>query len=340
MNRAIGVTIGFNAPPDYFRSGEIIDSIKGIAELGIEWVVLAPTDMQESAASSRMFKDFECTPSDVDLVDVIDRIHQMGLKVQLRPMIECYDGHGRNQIWFPHDDSERMPGRSSSYYERWFRAMRARTANYARIAERTGCEMYGLESEVDRFTGHVNEWREVVDVARSFYSGPVTSCHTHMVDFEHELANEDHWFRDLDVLQTSFYFPTRLEPGPLTVNQRKENLTVHLVKYRRIAALLERPVMFGECGCTSARNGAMRPWDVVVEDAYDGAEQADHLQAILETFDKEAWWAGLLWWKWHEHSDRPQFKGDPAGDKGFTLANKPAGDVLGEYAQRVKASQA
>jgi hypothetical protein len=58
-----------------------------------------------------------------------------------------------------------MTGRSSSYYEQWFRAMRARTANYARLAERTGCEMYGLESEIDRF-------RDLDVLRTSFYFFP------------------------------------------------------------------------------------------------------------------------------------------------------------------------
>lgn len=330
----IGATVGFNAPPEFFGSADVAETIAEIADLGIEWVVLTPTDMQESTSSPRMFRDFEHSPSDIDLAETIDRMHDAGLKVQLRPMIECYDGHGRNQIWFPPDDSTRMPGRESTYYARWFRAMRARTRHYARVAERTACEMYGLESEVDRFVDHGTSWREVVDVARSVYTGPVTSCHTHLVDFEQQLSDPDHWFRDLDLLQTSFYFSSRAAAGSISVDDRIEHLQEPLLQYRRIAALLGKPFMFGECGCTSARNGSIRPWDVVVDDAYDGAEQADHLEAIIRTFDPEEWWAGLFWWKWIEHSDRPQFRNDPAGDKGFTISGKPAAGVLGEYARR------
>ena len=32
--------------------------------------------------------------------------------------------------------------------------------------------------------------------------------------------------------------------------------------------------------------------------------------------------------KWDEQNHRPQFKDDPAGDKGFTIHGKPAADVF------------
>lgn len=334
-----GVTLGFLARPGSLASAAGRARVDQIVELGVPWVVLTPTIMQESAGSPRMFLDFEQTPSDLEVAEIIDYMHERGLKVQLRAMIECHDGHGRNQIWFPRDEDARIPPRRSDYYTRWFASMRARTRHYATIAQKTGCEMYGLDSEIDRFVDLTPRWREVVDVARTCFSGPITSCHTHAVAFEKELANEDHWFRDLDVLGTSAYFRTRLEPTtePMTVEQRIANLQPQLEQYRRMAASLDRPIMFGECGCTAVVGAGYKPWGWSGGAAYDGQEQADHLEAIIRVFTDEPWWAGLLWWKWDEHTDRPQFRDDPRGDKGFTIDGKPAASVLARYARSLRA---
>ena len=43
-------------------------------------------------------------------IDAIDYIHSKGIKVQLRPMLECKDGIGRLGVWMI-KDRERMPGR-------------------------------------------------------------------------------------------------------------------------------------------------------------------------------------------------------------------------------------
>ncbi len=325
--RCLGVTFGFCACNGYFDTPQAREEVDRMAELGVRWVCVVPTIMQETAASPRMFADFEITPSDLEVASIIDYLHERGMKVCLRAMIECYDGHGRTEIRFPPDQEGRIPGRRSDCYARWFASMRARTSHYARIAHKTGCEMYGLDSEIDRFV-HMNDaWREVLEVAREHYGGHVTSCHTHIVDFLHELECEDHWFRDLDSLGVSFYHPSEDAPGA-SVEQRMAYLEPKRDMYRRIAAVLGKPIQFAELGCTSGAGSGRKPWGWEGGARYDGAEQADHLEAALRLFWDEPWWLGYFWWKWDEHSDRPQFRDDPAGDKGFTVWGKPAAEVI------------
>lgn len=329
----LGVTFGFNAPNGYFASDAARAEVDRMAELGIGWVCVVPTVMQETPTTPRMFADFACTPGDLEVASIIEHIHGRGMRVCLRPMIECFDGNDRLSIWFPPDRDDRVPGRRSDCYARWFASMRARTRHYARLAAETGCAMYGLDSEIDRFVHMNDRWREVVAVAREHFDGHVTSCHTHHVDFLRELENEDHWFRDLDSLETSFYHRSEDEPGA-TVEQRMACLEPQRDLYRRIAAALGKPVRFGELGCTSCTGAGMKPWGWEGGAAYDGAEQADHLEAVLRLFWGEPWWGGFFWWKWDEHSDRPQFKDDPAGDKGFTVWGKPAAAVLERWNRR------
>lgn len=321
-----GMTFGFYARNGVFASGWAREQVDRMAELGIQWICVVATVFQETATSTLQYRDFEETPDDGEVRRIIDYIHEKGMNVLLRPMLECQDGHGRTQVWFPGDGS-RIPNKSSNAWERWFRSMRARTRHYARIAQETECEMYCLDSELDRTVSQNKHWLDVLETARSNYDGAISSCHTHMVNFERELEREDHWFYKLDVLQTSFYRRSTDKPGA-TVDEMVEFLKSDLELYRRIAKKFGKPVAFGECGCTSCTGAAMRPSSWSGGDKYAPEEQANHLEAVMRTFWKEPWWGGLYWWKWDEQNDRPQFKDDPAGDKGFVIDGKPAADVM------------
>ena len=172
-----GVTFGFYATNGYFSSSVAKDEIEAIARAGATWVTVVPTVWQDEGASAFQYKDFAHTPNDIELMDAIDLIHAKGMKVQLRPMLECKDGYGRLGVWM-NKDRERMPGRVSDGRTRWFASMRERSVYYARIAERTKCELFCLDSELDKMVEENAKWKSVVAAVRGVYSGPVTSCHT------------------------------------------------------------------------------------------------------------------------------------------------------------------
>jgi len=165
--------------------------IDAIARAGATWVTVVPTVWQDTCSSSFQYKDFALTPNDIELMDAIDLIHAKGMKVQLRPMLECKDGIGRLGVWMI-PDRERMPGRATRERAKWFASMAARSAYYARIAERTKCEAFCLDSELDRMVEENDKWKAVIAAVRGVYSGPVTSCHTlhtGVVDFKKCLAD-------------------------------------------------------------------------------------------------------------------------------------------------------
>jgi hypothetical protein len=330
-----GVTFGFYARAGVLGSDWAKDQVDKMVETGVKWVVLCPTVMQDTAHSTRQYRDFEVTPNDHELYVITDYMHDRGLKVQLRPMLETQDGCGRLQVWFQ-PDRERIPGRVSDHWQRWFASMRLRSLHYARIAADTGCEMYGLDSELDRTIDHSRQWREAVEAVRSVYSGPVTSCHTThcgLIDYEKVLADRSHWWHDLDLLTLSCYARGADHPGA-SVEEIMGNLKPELERFRRFAEIYQKPLAFGECGCTSSYGGAMTPSGWQGEGGYSPNEQANYLEALLRTFWFEPWWHGMFWWKWDEQNVRPAFLDDPAGDKGFTLYGKPAADVMREWFAR------
>jgi hypothetical protein len=327
-----GMTFGFYARNGYYGSPQARLEVDRMAETGIQWVCVVATVLQETFASGRQFRDFRITPADDELRDIIDYIHQRGMKVQLRPMLECWDGTQRIHISFP-GDNEIMPGKPIRHASRWFESMTDRTLHYARLATRAGCEAYGLDSEIDHITHFNDQWKQVVAAARSVYSGHLTSSHTSVVNFLRDLQRPDHWFRDLDSLGTSFYDPASDKPNA-TLNEMVAFLQPRLEHHRAVAKLYGKPYYFGEIGCCATTGATQLPYFWNNNGGYDGQEQANYLEAVLRTFWNEPWWMGLYWWKWDEQNDRPQFRTDPRGDKGFTLYGKPAAEVMKRWYTR------
>lgn len=321
-----GMTFGFYARNGYYSSPDAYAQVDKIKALNIEWVCVVAIVMQDTFASTHQYRDFTETPADDELRDIIDYIHKCGMKVQLRPMLECWDGTQRLEIHFP-DERTIMPGKPITHWSRWFKSMIERTLHYARVASRAGCECFGIDSELCH-TVHQNKyWKEVIAAARSEFRGHITVGHTPEVDFLKELANKDHWFYELDSLGVSFYHPVANAPGA-SLDVMTKHLKPWLEHYRKVAALYGKPFYFSETGCCSTEGATTDPcgWDH--GGGYNGNEQALFLEAILNTFWNEPWWMGMYWWKWAEHNDRPWFRDDPRGDKGFSLDGKPAADVM------------
>lgn len=330
-----GVTFGFYARNGVLGSDWARQQVDNMVSLNVRWVVLTPTVFQDRPSTTRQYRDFEVTPNDHELYVIIDYMHKKGLRVQLRPMLETQDGCGRLQVWFQ-SDGERIPGRVSHHWRDWFQSMTLRSVHYARIAQDTGCELYGLDSELDRTVDKSDHWKRVIEAVRKVYAGPVTSCHTThcgLIDYKKVLSQKDHWFFDLDLLQLSCYESGSDKPGA-SIEEIITKLKPHVEYFRELAALYGKPICFGECGCTSSEGGAMSPSGWNANGRYDPSEQANYLEAVLHSYWHEPWWYGLYWWKWDEQNVRPQFHNDPAGDKGFTVWGKPAAEIMKKWFAR------
>lgn len=306
-NWHLGVTFGFRAKNGWFGTEEAKAEARAIKASGADWVVLIVTVYQEHTYSVRQFKDFKMTPSDLEVMEMIDYLHSLGLKVQLRPMLETLDGCGRLGIWFPNDDptGKRIPGTSRTELSDWFESMCERAVYYAKIAEKANAELYCLDSELDRIIQYNERWKKVLSEVRKVYSGPVTSCHTThtgIIDFEKVLSDKDHWFYDLDILSLSCYH--QAAALGLTKEERREGFIPQLERFRKLAEIYGKPILFGEFGSNLPPE-----------------EQADYLSVFLELFSNEPWWYGLYWWKWDEQIDRP------FGERWWPIKGRPAEKV-------------
>ena len=108
-----GVSFGFMGKNGYYRSEVGQREADNICATGAKWVALIVTVAQERYSSTRMFADYVYTPSDVELASMVRKFHAAGVKVMLKPMIECLDSVWRGNIRFP-EKQMMITGRSGS----------------------------------------------------------------------------------------------------------------------------------------------------------------------------------------------------------------------------------
>ncbi len=169
---------------------------------------------------------------------------------------------------------------------------------------------------------------------REHYSGLVTSDFVLMTLNERRKLFKDmgDWWHELDFLSMSFYPPF---PTPeATADEIAASLQPRVEELRALCAEFDKPLVFAECGMRSTGFDPHGAAGWKSEGTYDGHIQGRFLDGVVSAFRSEAWWRGLVWWKWDEHQRRPNFFTDPAGPQTFTVDGKPSAEVMGRiYAE-------
>ncbi len=319
---AKGISFGFMARKGYYRSEAGQQEIQAICDLGVNYVALIATVMQDSYQSTKMYHDFAFSPSDAELADAIRTFHAHGIKVMLKPMIECHDSVWRGSINFP-PKQMMIQGIETDYWAAWFRNYSDCVAHYAQLAEDNDVELFCIGCELLGCEPQEAHWPVVIERVRSIYHGPITYNADQY--FPGRLFVRE-WYKLLDVLGVSFYTGTpRRNPTPdeIAADLRK---SVEILEHDVVKAL-GRPLLFAECGARSVENGTETPWRYDNDGSYDGMAQANYLEGVVKAFEGKPWWKGLMWWKWDEQQERPHYN-HASGDTGFTIKGKPAAETM------------
>ncbi|MCD7741235.1 MAG: hypothetical protein LUI06_03420 [Ruminococcus sp.] len=310
-----GYTWGFFAGSGTFQTPEAEYSMERLAEDGLDWICIPVNCFQESYYSLNVFSMFGRTQTDEDVVFAIKKAKSLGLKVCLKPMVDCLDHAWRARINFP--------GENPMYWERWFRSYTHFMLHYARLAERyecemlcTGCEMAGMDMQTEYCL-------KLIEDVRKVYSGIIM----HNVNHGDEMRSP--WLGAVDVIGVSAYYPCSTE---------NDNSLEHMKKvFNGVADMLEgvhkrfeRPIMFAEIGVRNVHGCTQYPWDFKhrPDTPTDDEEQASFYEAALScSFDKP-WFAGYFWWDWK--AVLPPI--DKAREnRDFTIYEKPAEQVLKKW---------
>ena len=307
-----GFTYGYNGRRGDYRTPEAALSMERLSALGGDWAALAFVVCQDSFSSTVIRPDYRFTVTDRDVTAAVERLHALGLKVCLKPIVNCMDGVWRANISFPEQEWG-----DRSYWKEWFSSYRGFLRHYAEIAEETGCEMFCVGCEMLGTERKEEHWRETIANVRKIYHGPL------VYNTNHGHEQTVRWWDAVDVIGTSAYFRVAEIPG-----DSMENMKAAWDKHKEHLAEVSRQnggkqILFMEIGCRSARGCAMMPYDFSHKEfPYDEDEQAAFYESCFRSLWEEPWFAGFFWWDWYTRLPEAE------QETGFSIAGKKAEEIV------------
>ena len=307
-----GFTYGYDGRRGDYRTPEAALSMDRLAALGGDWAALAFTVCQDTYCSTQIRPDYRDTVTERDVITAVERLHERGLKVCMKPIINCRDNVWRAYIDFP---EPQFGGKD--YWREWFGSYEAFLCHWAEIAAETGCEMFCVGCEMLGTERKEDYWRRTIAAVRRVYQGPL------VYNTNHGKEENVRWWDAVDCIGTSAYF--RVADGP---GESMEGMKARWDGYRAQLAEISRkhgdkPVLFMEIGCRSAAGCAAMPWDFNHREfPYSEEEQANFYESCFRSVWDEAWFGGMFWWDWYTKlpEQRPE--------TGFSIVGKKAEEIV------------
>lgn len=307
-----GMTWGWTGVRGTWATPAASDSLRAMADHGVNWTAIAYSALQETAQSTEVrFREVP-TVTDDEVVWAVREAKGLGLKVCLKPVVNVADGTWRAHIGFFDQD---VPGEPT--WSEWFASYREFILHAARIAEAEVCEMLCIGCEMVRADAREDEWRALIAAVRAVYSGVVTyNCDKYQED---RLS----WWDAVDVVTSSGYYPI-------------DRWDAELDRIEQAVAATGKPFFFMEAGCPSREGSPDRPNDWSLPGAPSGAAQLRYYEAMFAACDGRPWVRGFMLWDW---PPRLYAADEAAANDDYCPYGKPAGEFLRE-AYRLRAGDA
>lgn len=303
MKNIRAITFAPFARKGTFLKKETYKSAKAMIErTGINWVILVPFGLQETAHSEEI--SWELTVDDDELADMIDFFHSNDIKVALKPTVNCKNGTWRAHIAFFDKDVVCEPKWSN-----WFKSYSDFQCHFAKIAEEKKCEMFIAGCEMVMSEHRDEEWRGVIADIRKCYSGTVS--------YNTDKYQEDNvtWWDAVDIISSSGYYP---------INDWERQLD----RIEAVAKKFGKPFFFAETGCMSATGSQNVPNDWSIKGEADLIDQRDWYIAMTEAVAKRAFVEGVALWSWSPKL----YKADTVNEnRGYEIYLKPSEKVVAEF---------
>jgi len=295
-----------------YNTSDSDESLFRMSRTNTEWVAINVWWFQDNLTSTRIYPRPDLySASNGSVIHAINRTHELGMKVMLKPVVDPIEGGWRGEI--PPSDE-------------WFASYANFINFFAEMAETYGVELFCVGCEFNSNQGATAKWEEIVSGVRARYSGPITYA------ANHDSYQNVGWWSSLDYVGIDAYFRLTNKNDP-TVEELKAAWSIHADAIESWQSTIGKPVIFTELGYRSGDGANKDPswWGGHLP--VDLQEQVDCYNATLQTFWNRSWFYGFYWWNWETDPDA----GGP-DDDWFTPQNKPVQDALtGWYAPGPKA---
>ena len=242
--------------------------------------------------------------SDDELKGMIEYAKELGMRVALKPTVNCKNGTWRAHVNFFDEDVVCEPK-----WCNWFESYTEFQLHYARLAKEMGVEMHIAGCEMVMAERREAEWRKLITDIRSEFDGLV-SYNTDKYQ-EHNVK----WWDAVDVISSSGYYPL-------------EDWENQLDRIEAVVKKFQKPFFFAEAGCMSIVDSNKVPNDWTVQGEADAKGQADWYETMFEACLKRDWVNGMAFWSWNSHL---YTKNDALKRKDYEIYAKPAEKIVKKY---------
>jgi hypothetical protein len=251
-------------------TGEAADySMEEMAKLGVNWVAIALAALQEHPQSTTIPFREEPTVTDAEVRSAIRKAKSLGLKVCLKPVVNCANGTWRAHIGF--FDNE-IPGEPS--WREWFASYGEFIKHYAAIAKEEDCEMFCIGCEMVQTDKRETEWRQLISEVRPIYDGLITyNCDKYQEGY---VA----WWDAVDIISSSGYYP---------IGEWEEQLD----RIEGVVKKWNKPFFFMEAGCPSREGSPHRPNDWSLPGGPSEEAQKRYYEDMFAANAKRDWMRGF-----------------------------------------------
>ena len=303
-----GMTWGWVGTRGTWATPAAAESMKRMPEHGVTWTALAYSARQDTPFSTEIRFREAPTVTDAEIVWAIREARSLGLRVCLKPVVDCADGTWRAHIGFFDQD---VPGEPT--WTQWFASYREFLLHAATIAEAERVDLLCIGCEMVRADAREAQWRALIAEIRTVYSGPLTyNCDKYQED---RLT----WWDAVDVITSSGYYPAG-------------EWDAQLDRIEQVVAASGTPFFFMEAGCPSREGSPDRPNDWALPGRPSGAEQLRYYEAMFAACDARPWMRGFMLWDWPAGL---YSAADAEADDDYCPYGKPAGAFLRDaYRQR------
>jgi len=315
-----GITLNnFGSRLNTANAQEVIQH--SIVPSGANYVILVPTCWSTNMHDTNIVCPHERIEggippvSDEELIDAIQYLHSIGLRVVIKPQALVQTVIISNQ-----ETKERHW--NEEQWKEWFDSYILFITHYAQIAEDQRVDLFVVGNEQEDNTKREENWRRIITSVREVYHGQITYA-ANAWSFE---ASRIKFWDALDYIGTNGYqfgFVSKKDP---TVEDMVQAWQPYLQRLEEMSKEYDKQVIITEIGAVSKQNfntgsahdGTARP--------YDGQEQADYYTAFFEALEGKPWVKGIL--LWDVYTDPLQ---GGANDISYTFIAKPAEQVVWHY---------
>lgn len=245
-----------------------------IERLNPSHVILPVIAYQDTVVSTDIDYSSSRTVGVQELMDLIDIVHDRGLKVILKPLVDVLDGTWRAHISFFDFNVPTEPT-----WTEWFRSYTDFQLRFAQIAAEKNVDIFIVGCEMVQADKRENEWRTLLNKVRKIYSGLIT------YNADKYQENRINWWDACDMISSSGYYPH---------NSWEEQLQ----RIEKVVKQFNKPFFFAETGCMNVKGAVNRPNKWKETGSRSDDDQAYFYQKMFEACDKFEFVKGYGIWQW------------------------------------------